>query len=175
MPELPLCRGEYLWSQSEPVQAAVIAVLHLPHRCSIAASAGQDQRRQSVTLALAQSATGLGHLTLSDLEHHGGTDETALTHDLLYLLMNTTVALLKHHCHRQVSLGGSVPCALLSDAHAIVIPWELWGFQPLALTDAGTRRRVLARVRNLKIARVPAPTGYVPTGLSQEAMGWTPA
>jgi hypothetical protein len=172
--ELPICRGEYWWSQSGPAYAALIAVLHLPHRISVAASFGQDQRRQSLTLSLAQSATGMGHLMLSDLEHHGCIEEPAATRDLFYLLMNTTVALLQHHCQRQVSLGGQVPCTLLSGPQRIVLAWDLWGFQLLAAASPGYRR-VLARVRTLKIETSPPLAGHFPLELTQAQLQWTTA
>jgi hypothetical protein len=172
--ELPICQGEYLWSQSDPVYAMLIAVFHLPHRISVAASIGQDTRRQSLTLSLAQSATGMNHLTLSGLEHHGHAEEPAATRDLFYLLMNTTVALLQHHCPRQLSLGGQVPCTLLPGPRSIALAWELWGFQLLAAASPGSRR-VLARVRTLRIETSPSCTDLMPLALRQAELQWTPA
>lgn len=172
--ELPICRGEYWWSQSLPMSATVIAALHLPHRFSVAARFGEGQRRQSLTLSLAQSATGMGHLTLSDLVHRGCADEPAVTRDLFYQLMNTMVALLQHHCPRQVSLGGQVPCTLLSGQQRLALAWELWGFQLLAAAAPGYRR-VLARVRTLKAATSASLAGYFPLQLTQAELQWTAA
>jgi hypothetical protein len=172
--ELPFCRGEYWWSQSEPIQASVIAVLHLPHRCSIAVSFGEDLRRQSLTLSLVQSPTGLGHLVLTDVKHNGCADEPTVTEDLYRLLMNTTIILLRHHCDRQVTLGGQVPAALLSDSLRIALTWERWGFQLLS-APAPDRLRLLARVGTLKRFKLPSSTGYFPTKLAREALQWSAA
>lgn len=172
--ELPFCRGEYWWNQSQPVPASLIAVIQLPHRCSFAASFGQDLRSQSLTLSLVQSPTGLGHLMLTELEHHGNSEESAVTEDLFRLLMNTTVTLLRHHCARQVTLGGQVPCTLLPGSHRIDLAWEQWGFQLLS-APAVDRLRVLARVRNLKRFKLPSRTGYFPTKLTQDALQWSAA
>ena len=172
--ELPFCRGEYWWSQPQPRPAAVIAVLQLPHRCSIAASFGRDLNRQSITLSLAQSPTGLGHLMLTELEHHGCVEEPAVTADLFYLLMNTTVTILRHHCGRQVTLGGQVPGALLPGSQRIALAWAEWGFQVLT-ASAPDHLRILARVRNLKRFKLPPRTAYFPTKLAQEALQWSAA
>ena len=170
--ELPFCRGEYWWRQSQPFQASVIAVLQLPHRCSFAASFGQDLRRQSLTLSLVQSPTGLGHLMLTDLEHHGCAEEPAVTEDLFRLLMNTVVTLLRHHCERRVTLGGQVPNVLLSGAQRIALAWEEWGFQLLSAPTVD-RLRLLARVNTLKRFKLPSRTGYFPTKLTQEVLQWS--
>lgn len=170
--ELPFCQGEYWWSQGQPLPAAVTAVLQLPHRCSIAASFGQDSRRQSITLALVQSPTGLGHLMLSDLEHHGCAEEPDVTADLFALLMNTTVTMLDHHCERQVTLGGSVVNALLSDPQQIMLAWEAWGFQVLTASTLA-QSRILARVRNLKCAKLPSRTAFFRTQIAYEMLQWT--
>jgi hypothetical protein len=170
--ELPHCRGEYWWSQPQPRPAAVIGVLQLPHRCSIAASFGQDLNRQSITLSLVQSPTGQGHLMLVDLEHHGCVEETAVTTDLLYLLMNTTVTILRRHCDRQITLGGQAPDALLSGSQRITLDWAEWGFQLLA-SPAPDRLRILARVRNLKCVRPLSGTAYFPTELALAALQWS--
>ena len=170
--ELPFCRGEYWWRQSQPVQASVIAVLHMPHRCSFAASFAQDLRRQSLTLSLVQSPTGLGHLILTDLEHHGHAGEPGVTEDLFRLLLNTTVTLLRHHCERQVTLGGQVPGALLTGSQRIALAWEQWGFQLLS-APAPDRLRLLARVSSLKRFKLPPRTGYFPIKLTQEALQWS--
>jgi len=169
--ELPVCRGEYGWSQSQPVDATLVVVLHLPHRCSLAVSFGRDARRQSLTLALAQSATGLNHLTLADVAHSGCAVEPDVTRDLFYCLLNTTVAVLQHHCPHQISLSGPVPEALLSGEHRIELPWEQWGFQRLAVPAPGYRR-VLARVRNLKVATPAIHTNHFPVALGRDALQW---
>lgn len=170
--ELPFCRGEYWWSQREPQPAAVIAVLQLPHRCSIAASFGQDLRRQSLTFALVQSPTGLGHLILSDLQHHGCAEEPDVTADLFDLLLNTTVTILDHHCQRQVTLGGLVVSALLPGPQQIELDWDGWGFQVLTAA-APAHSRILARVRNLKYTKRPSRTAFFPAQLAYERLQWT--
>ena len=170
--ELPFCRGEYGWSQAQPDRASIIAILHLPHRCSIAASFGHDLRRQSLTLSLVQSPTGLGHLVLSDLEHHGCDNEPAVTEDLFRLLMNTIILLMRHHCERQITLGGQLPCRLPVGPQQIALAWEHWGFQLLSapVTDYV---RLLARVRSLKCFKLPSLTNLFPTQLSHEMLQWS--
>jgi hypothetical protein len=148
-------------------------VLQLPHRCSIAASFGQDLNRQSITLSLVQSPTGQGHLMLTDIEHHGCTEQAAVTADLFYLLMNTTTTILRSHCDRQVTLGGQVPSALLSGSQRIALAWAEWGFQVLT-SSAPDHLRTLARVRNLKCFNPPSPVDYFPTKLAVETLQWTP-
>lgn len=172
--ELPLCVGEYRWSQAQPIDATVTAVLQLPQRCSLSVGCGRDHRRQSLTLVLTRSATGLGHLNLSELTHDGCAAEPAATGDLFQLLLNTTVTVLRHHCPLQVSLGGVVPEALLSGAERLPLPWQHWGFQLLASPTPGCRR-VLARVRNLRTAAPAARANQFPLALSREALRWTGA
>lgn len=166
--ELPACHGEYNWSQRLPIPVALNAVLHLPHHCRLAVSVGEAERRQSMAMALAHSTTGFGHLTISELTHSGCTTEAAVTHDLLYLLLNTAITLLQTHCPLRLSVGGSAPAAVLSGIDVLTIPWESWGFQV-----SSVRPRILARVRDLKIAAMPSRAGCFPTHLDLEALEWT--
>lgn len=166
--ELPACHGEYNWSQRLPIPVALNALMHLPHHCSLSVSAGEDERRQSLGMALAHSTTGFGHLTISELTHKGCTTDAAITHDLLYLLLNTMITLLKKHCPPRFSVGGSAPAAVLSGIDVLTIPWDSWGFQM-----SSVRPRILARVRELKTAVMPSRAGHFPTHLDQEALQWT--
>ena len=171
--ELPRCLGEYWWSQSQPAQVNFIAVMQLPYRCSFAASFGRDMHRQSITLSLQQSPTGLGHLMFSDLEQHGNT-EPLVTNDLFDLLMNATIAILRHHCERQVTLGGNVPSTFLTGSHCIPLDWEALGFQ--TFTGAVPNgRRILARVRNLKRRKLPSRAHLFPINLDREMLQWSAA
>ncbi len=165
--ELPACRGEYAWSRSQPMPVTVLAIVQLPHRLSISVSVGRE-RQQSLSVALALSSTGFGHLVLTDIEHQGATDDTAVTEDMLYLLLNTTFSILLRHCPRKVSLGGNGYRSLTVGKKAIPIPWGRWGFHVL-----GSRERVLAQVRNLKLLPLMARTEYFPLYLPLEQLQWT--
>jgi len=166
--ELPTCHGEYSWSQRIPIPVALNAVLHFPHQCRLSVSADEGVRRQSMAIALARSTTGLGHLTVSELTHTGCATESGVTHDLLYLLLNTMITLLKAHCPSRLSVGGSAPAAVLSGIDVLTIPWESWGFQV-----SSARPRILARVRELKIASMPSPPDCFPIWLDLKTLQWT--
>jgi len=165
--ELPVCSGEYNWSQRLPVPVALNAVLHLPHHCRLSVSVGENDHRQSLAMALAHSSTGLGHLIISELTHSGCTTDPAITDDLLHLVLNTAVTLLKTHCSPRLSVGGSVPTAVLSGIDVLTIPWGHWGFQV-----SSVRPRILARVRDLKTTSQLPRAGCFPTCLELEAMRW---
>lgn len=166
--EVPACRGEYVWNRSDPAPVTVVAIVQLPHRLSVSVSVGRDGRAQSLSLALALSTTGFGHLVLTDIEHHGATDEAAITEDMLYLLLNTTISILLKHCPRKVSLGGNAHGSLVVRRKAIPIPWGRWGFHLL-----GSRERLLAQVRNLKVLPLIPRTEYLPLYLPLEQLQWT--
>src|SRR5690606_37430626 len=96
------------------------------------------------------------------------TEETAITKEMLYLLLNTTVSILIKHCPRRVSLGGNGPSSLMIGSEAISIPWARWGFHLLR-----SRERVLAQVRNLKVLPLVARTEDFPLYLPLEQLQWT--
>jgi hypothetical protein len=164
--ELPSCHGEYHWSQRLPLPVALSAVLHLPHYCRLFVSAGEEDRRQTLAIALAQSTTGLGHLIINELTHDGCATEPAVTDGLLHLALNTMILLLKTHCPARLSVGGSTPVAVLSGIDVLAIPWDHWGFQV-----SSVRPRILARVRELKLA-LPASTCGIPASLPLQALQW---
>lgn len=170
---MPSCRqprsGEYWWRQPDPVPVAVMALLTLPSRISIAVSYDAEERRQSLTLALSQSETGLDHLTLQPLAHYG--PATAATADLFMLLMNTLVTLLQRHCQHGLSVGGTV-CTRLDKEHGgIDLPWQAFGFQLLGEVSQN-RRRVLARVRNLHLLTPASRSSWPPHQLPWQEVQW---
>jgi hypothetical protein len=167
--ELPACRGEYAWSRSQSVPVTILAIVELPHRVDISVHVGRDLRQQSLSLGLALSTTGYGHLVLGDIAHHGPTDEAATTKAMLYLLLNTTVSILLAHCPRRVSLGGNAPSSLRVGSEVIAIPWGRWGFHLLQ-----SRQRLLAQVRHLKVVPLIARTENFPLHLPLEQLQWTP-
>lgn len=164
------CTGEYWWRQPEPVPVAVMAILTLPGRISIAASHGAEEQRESLTLALSQSETGLDHLTLQSLEHHGLV--TVVTSDLFVLLMNTLVTLLQRHCPQRLSIGGTVFTRLQKrGAGNVDLCWQQFGFQLLG--EVGQqRRRALARVRNLHVATTASRRPWPPQQLPWHEVQW---
>lgn len=163
--------GEYWWRQPEPIPVAVMALLTLPSRLSIAVSYGAESRRQALSLSLSQSTTGLDHLTLQALEHRGDTQAMNTTFDLFVLLMNTMVTLLQRHCMPGLSLGGTVPTRMDHELGGIDLPWQRFGFQLLGETAQG-KRRVLARVRNLHLATPMARGHWPPPQVPWEEVQW---
>lgn len=167
--ELPACCGEYAWNRTQPVPVTVLAIVQLPHRLSVSVSVGCDRRQQSLSVGLALSATGYGHLVLEGIAHQSATEDAAIAKDMLYLLLNTTVSILLEHCPRRVSLGGDAPSSLVVGATVIPIPWGRWGFHVLR-----SRERVFAQVRNLKVLPLMARTEDFPLYLPLEQLQWTP-
>lgn len=168
--ELPACRGEYAWSRSQPVPVTILAIVQLPYRLSVSVRVGRDGRQQSLSVGLALSAAGYGHLVLEEIAHKGATEEPAITKDMLYLLLNTTVSVLLKHCPRRASLGGPAPSSLVVGTTAISIPWGRWGFHLLR-----SRERALAQVRNLKVLPLMARTDDFPLYLPLDQLQWTAA
>lgn len=173
LPQQPPLSGEYWWRQQEPVPAAAMALLALPDHIRIAVSYGAQTRRQALSLALRRSETGLDHLALQPLVHRGDLHAANATSDLFVLLMNTLVTLLQRHNPPELSLGGTVPTGLDCGGDTIALPWQRFGFQ-LFGEPSQHRRRVLARVRDLRIAASMEQDPWPPHQLPWEQVQWQP-
>lgn len=163
----PECRGEYWWRRKEPIPVAMLALLNLPSRLSVAISYGADDRRQTLSMVLDRSETGFDHLALQGPRHRG--NATAATEDIFVLLMNTLITVLQRHCTPQLSLGGSVFTKLACDKDDVDLPWQRFGFQ---LLGEGGRRRILARVRNLRVISTNSAGPWPPQQVFWNEVQW---
>jgi hypothetical protein len=163
--------GEYWWRRSEPMPVAVMALMTLPSRVSIAVSYGAESLRQSLTLSLSQSETGMDHLIFRGIEHNGDKTAPAVTHNLFALLGNTLVTVLQRHCRPQLSLSGTVPIRLSNEHSIIHLPWQQFGMHLLQKPARG-KRRFFSRVRDLHVAEFNSQLDWPPQQLPWNEVRW---
>lgn len=165
------CSGEYWWRQPDPVPVAVMVLLTLPTRISIAASYGAGALRQSLTLSLSQSETGMDHLILREVEHNGNKGTMNITGKLFKLAANTMVTVLQRHCAPRLSLSGTVPIRLGHEPSAILLPWQQLGLHLLQKPARG-KRRFIARVRDLQVVESDSPMCWPPLQVPWSEVHW---
>jgi hypothetical protein len=166
-----VCSGEYWWRQSAPAPVAVLALLTLPIRISIAASYGVGSLRQSLTVSFSRSETGMDHLILRGMEHNGNKAAPLVTHNLFALLGNTLVTVLRQHCAPQLSLSGVIPVQLHDEQAAIPLAWQHFGIHLSQKTMPG-KRRFFARVRDLRTMEFDSQLDWPPQELPWSEVHW---